>query len=935
MRRTFLSVLSVNIALVALSVMAFIVAQRQIAKASSASVEAQKQMLLASEATKEAERQKTIAGEETRKSNVAHLVAEEAIKAKKLKTAEAERATELAKDKTILARAADGRAQQAEAGQQLAEKNASSVADASKAVSLLNSAPEESVLVAARAFKRAPTEEAELALRRSLFASSIQTILRGHQGPVVDVSFDEAGRLVVTGGADKTVRVWDPEAGNQLAELGTSDAVTRVSISLNGQYVAAVTDDEKETVLLWEWKNKTTGARSLILDNLLHVPRLEVPAWVTNRPITVLAFSPDNHYVATAGWHGILAVWETSTGKLVKSLRQGAGTITSVAFSSNGEYLLSAGMDGQALLWTWQSEDNARVLPHPQRAVGTARFGGPNDELIVTTNFLAQDKASARPEYSPTPTDSKGITDYGPPPEEVWVWRTRDTTKEPVAKLAGAFGITDAILSRDGNLVIARSQYSRELTTWSWKKVADRSRPRELRGHTGFISDATISSDGYIVSASQDYTARIWRVPRERYPSTATGLFSDPPRETPLAVLRGHGGPVLRVAITLDGKLIATASADATVRIWKTQPMEVAAQLTGPIADVWNPPLSPDASGLVLQLSEGDLKVLGWQGKDNSLKILSSLKPGTGSMFRQAQFSPDGNTIAVVVGDGSDMEWCPTVQWLFLWSWRSHSDQSKPVLVGEHDRVGKVVFSHDGRYVITTNDATSQRPDTTAIRVWDWKDEVRRNKPVILSGHTKAITDVTFSNDDRYIVSAGGDGLVRVWDWRSDIQRQKPIVLKSVGGAELTNLAISADGKYIAALVSGFSLPVTALVWEWQSEEGRNNPLLIGDEPSYMASIAFSPDDKMIITGGTDGDLHLWDRATGVSLTTVVAGLIMKDRISFIDGGRFIFAPGLNDVKIYSCSQCAPANELLKLVRRYVSSQTFQQRTGTKPATLP
>src|SRR5207302_9726035 len=88
---------------------------------------------------------------------------------------------------------------------------------------------------------------------------------------------------------------------------------------------------------------------------------------------------------------------------------------------------------------------------------------------------------------------------------------------------------------------------------WLWR-VADRTPLMAVRGHTGPVYGVALSADGRLLaSGSGDGTVRLWEAPSGR----------------PLATLRGHTGGVRGVALSADGLLLASSGEDGTVLLWE------------------------------------------------------------------------------------------------------------------------------------------------------------------------------------------------------------------------------------------------------------------------------------------------------------------------------------------------------------------------------
>jgi WD40 repeat protein len=110
-------------------------------------------------------------------------------------------------------------------------------------------------------------------------------------------------------------------------------------------------------------------------------------------------------------------------------------------------------------------------------------------------------------------------------------------------------GVFALAFSPDGRWLVAGDDGDKSLTVWDADTLERRG---ELLGHTDVIQDVAFGPAGKVVTASFDATARIWDLASRRE----------------LATLRGHSGPLLGVAVSPDGALVATGSLDGTAKLW-------------------------------------------------------------------------------------------------------------------------------------------------------------------------------------------------------------------------------------------------------------------------------------------------------------------------------------------------------------------------------
>ncbi|RME04655.1 MAG: hypothetical protein D6805_02290 [Planctomycetota bacterium] len=147
-----------------------------------------------------------------------------------------------------------------------------------------------------------------------------------------------------------------------------------------------------------------------------------------------------------------------------------------------------------------------------------------------------------------------------------------------------------------------------------------------LTGHSSWVGSVAFSPDGKLLaSASADNTIKLWEVASRRS----------------IATLTGHRNWVRSVAFSPDGKLLASASDDDTVKVWKVASWQCIATLTEHGADVYSVAFSPDGKLLASGSKDNTVKV--W--KVGSWQCIATLT-GHGDYVRSVAFSPDGKLLA-------------------------------------------------------------------------------------------------------------------------------------------------------------------------------------------------------------------------------------------------------------------------------------------------
>ncbi|KAF2186301.1 hypothetical protein K469DRAFT_664193 [Zopfia rhizophila CBS 207.26] len=271
-----------------------------------------------------------------------------------------------------------------------------------------------------------------------------------------------------------------------------------------------------------------------------------------------------------------------------------------------------------------------------------------------------------------------------------------------------------------------------------------------LKGHSSYVNAVAFSPDGKaLASASSDRTVKLW--------DEGTGAV--------LQTLEGHSGTVWAVAFSPDGKVLASASSDRTVKLWDAGTGAVLQTLEGHSGTVWAVAFSQD--GKVLASASNDRTVKLWKAGTGA--VPQTLE-GHSSWITAVAFSPDGKVLASASNDR-------TVK-----LWDEGTGAVLQTLEGHSGTVYAVAFSPDGKVLASASGDGTAKP-------WD---EGMGAVLQTLEGHSGTVWAVAFSPDGKVLASASSDRTVKLWDTGTGAVLQT-LEVDTVVRA----LSFSEDGTYL------------------------------------------------------------------------------------------------------------------------------------------
>ena len=563
-----------------------------------------------------------------------------------------------------------------------------------------------------------------------------------------------------------------------------------------------------------------------------------------SQAVNCVAFSPDGKRLATGSVGDPVQIWDSATGKIVKTLPE--QNVVSLAFAPDGQTLGVGGRD-QVVVWNLET---GRAVFKREEALGQFRIAfSPVGTLLVIGKRggpLQHDGGSAElwdyvtGELKQVFPESGGYVALSPRGDQLATGNWNQTIKiwdlasGQLVRSLKTGGVIAMAFSPDGQ-TLATSHWGPEVQLWD---VTTGQQIGSLTNNQHKVWSLAFSPDGrFLATGGADQMVRLWDV--------ATRQQTEQ--------LKGHGSEVMSVAFSADGQTLASGSKDKTAMLWSVHPNRAVTTVSNVIS---RPIFSPD--GRLVAAGIGQNKVAAWDVATLQVKAVFAdaydavafssdgsalVTRGTNYFLRTfdvatqavretisrgpveetdsyVALSPDGQILAAGLADGT----------------LTFSDAKTGVVMATipHAYAGNIfqlAFSPNGKLLATAGRQAEAEWGGSAAKIWDTATHKMVKAP---AGHTGLVLAVAFSPDGKTLATCGADNTIRLWDtatWKE--------IPPSLGQKEyVTWLAFSPNGRSLASA----SADRTMKLWNVATHRELASLKLSADPHN----IAFSPDGQTL-----------------------------------------------------------------------------------------
>jgi WD40 repeat protein len=716
--------------------------------------------------------------------------------------------------------------------------------------------------------------------------------LSGHKRAVNGLNFSPDSSKLVSGSADKTIRVWDLTKGRVLCQAQTATEINAVTWVADGKQIASGGADYLIRVWYVDIAKKQLAALKEIKGH--------------EGPVTSLsAIPPSGTQLISGSGDGTVRQWNLEDGALVRKIKHG-GPVSSVAVRNDAKRFASAGLNNIAKLWDASEGKEIAELrgDHYARDLQAAK----ERELSFATNEVNYRKSAfqtATNNHNASLDRVRKATEALAAAEKTYGQKKTNIVTATEAKAVAEKALAEFAEIKKTTEANEAAEKTSTQTTADLKAAREKSSPDKV-----LVDKLAAEADAKTKSASETKAAldklpadarEKFKVANDKFTAAAKALAdaeaelkkaelpkstaehelqlatkasakteaalsparteiqaaeefqkqSDAELQTAKKLSADSEHPIRTIAFSPDNLLLATAGDDQDLHTWNADDgtaIETFKGHNGPVFAV------AFASNVTLVSGGADRSAIIWDLQPG-WNLEQTIGFGEASPIidrvNALRFSPDGKLLAMGSGEptrGGEIK---------IWKVASEIHNPKFVIQNPQqplysftnvhsDAVFGLDFSPDGKYL------ASSAADKF-VKVLD----LATGKVVrTFEGHTHHVLGVSWKRDGRTLASAGADNVIKVWDFVSGERK------KTIEGFSKEVTSISFIGTTDQALASSGDDQIRTFRDNGEkirSYEGATN---------FVNSASATPDGRIVIAGGDDGVLRVWNGTNAEVIAT-------------------------------------------------------------------
>ncbi|ALF51779.1 WD40 repeat-containing protein [Nostoc piscinale CENA21] len=355
-----------------------------------------------------------------------------------------------------------------------------------------------------------------------------------------------------------------------------------------------------------------------------------------------------------------------------------------------------------------------------------------------------------------------------------------------------------------------------------------------------------------------------------------------------------HEATVQTIAFSPNGQIIASGSADKTIRLWDLHGKELKVLIEHQ-ASITSLAFSPDSKTLASASDDGEVKIWNLKNIDDKNKnLISNQTLPPEYIVTKIIFTPDGNKL--IIAGLFDVK---------IKDLKKTDDEGTPLIEDARDEVitslslrsdGKILaiakaknenFSFDG----------SPLKDST-IELWSLDNEPKKFTQFV-AAQKNTIASIVFSPDNKTLATASIDNVVKIWDLKQ-LNKKQPKTFKLPTDNQdksedinisLDLLAFNPDGQTLA-----YGNNKTVKLWNVSTQKLQTS---LNGHQADISSVAFSPNGGILASAGGDNTIILWN-LDGKLLNTLTGHEAAINRLTLSPNGQILAsASDDNTVKLW------------------------------------